>query len=182
MRKFFPHEMFVYGVGDASQLRLIRLINIDFPTGYLQSVLRPDQVVTSPTVKAWVQQRTPVFIRCGAANPHLNPSWVQVARSHDVRNIASHGLIESCETRCTYFSFGRVTFFVNSKTRTGAHDSRTSFTHCAHQNSEGLPESSNSRAWRAGCPHRCAAGCQRNEIRTANLKAVRGKLREIRGQ
>jgi transcriptional regulator EpsA len=108
IRTILPHQMAVCGLGEIRSPRILRLFNIDFPTGYLQHIIRPDRVLLSSPLKGWLRERAPITIRLGevgdrgASAPHLG------AHLYGITSLACHGIVDLSSTVYSYFVFGQL--------------------------------------------------------------------------
>lgn len=108
IRSIFPHEIAVCGTGDLRSGHISRLINIDFPEDYLESVVQSGRLPNSHTFRTWVEEQAPVFYFDGEANGDVEPNWLSTIRRCGIHSIASHGLVEPVGQSISYFAFGNV--------------------------------------------------------------------------
>jgi transcriptional regulator EpsA len=107
IRQILPHRMAVCGLVEFRSRRVLRLINIDFPTGYLQRVIRPDQVTLAFPLKDWICKRCPMVILTDQADSPSSP-WNSAAREYGIRSIAYYGIADVSGTVSSYFAFGEL--------------------------------------------------------------------------
>lgn len=108
LREILPHEIAMCGLCDIRSKRILRLINIDFPLGYLRQVLRPDQVVLSGPLKEWLPQRSPIVVHIAQT-----PSRGCAAdRDHGITSFSCHGIADLSGTVSSYFAFARLDYRV----------------------------------------------------------------------
>ena len=107
IRQVFPHEFAACGIGETPHPRVLRLVNIDFPSEYLRSVIRPNQIISGP-ITIWLRQQTPLLVMVDEVNELLDPDWLHLVRKLKFQNIASHGLIDIGGSIFSYFSFARI--------------------------------------------------------------------------
>lgn len=108
IRSIFPHEIAVCGTGDLRSGRISRLINIDFPEDYLQSVVQSGHLAHSHTFRMWAERQAPVFYFDGEANGDVEPNWLSTIRRCGIHSITSHGLVELNGQSISYFAFGNI--------------------------------------------------------------------------
>jgi LuxR family transcriptional regulator, quorum-sensing system regulator CviR len=108
IRTILPHQMAVCGLGEIRSPRILRLFNIDFPTGYLEQIIRPDRMLLSSPLKGWLRERVPIAIRLdqaggrGAAAPSLGTDL------YGITSLACHGIVDLSSTVSSYFVFGQL--------------------------------------------------------------------------
>lgn len=107
IRRVFPHELAACCIGEVPHNRVVKLVNIDFPTKYLQEIIRPDKVIQNP-ITIWMHKQVPLFIKVDEPGILVDSAWLRVARKYNIQNIASHGLIDTSGNILSYFSFARV--------------------------------------------------------------------------
>jgi transcriptional regulator EpsA len=108
IRHILPHEMAMCVLGEIYSMRILRLINIDFPPGYLQRVIRPDQVILSAPVKGWIHKRSPIRIVANDVDEKEDSAWHLAARAFGIKSFACHGIVDLSGAVFTYFEFGDV--------------------------------------------------------------------------
>lgn len=108
IRQVLPHEMAMCALGEIQSKRILRLINIDFPPGYLQRVIRPDQVILSAPLKGWISKRSPIFIGVDEVEDKEHSVWQLAARDFDMKSFACHGIVDLSGAVFTYFEFGQI--------------------------------------------------------------------------
>ena len=79
IRQVFPHEIAACCISEMPHHRVVRLINVDFPAGYLRKIIRHDQVIQSP-ITIWTGQQAPLFINVNDANISVDPAWLRTAQ------------------------------------------------------------------------------------------------------
>ena len=107
LRQVFPHESAACCIVETPNNRMLRLINVDFPSEYLHGVIRPNQEIQSP-ISLWLRQQTPLLVKVDEVNELLVPGWAGLARKNGIQNIASHGLIDIGGNFFSYFAFAGV--------------------------------------------------------------------------
>lgn len=106
IREILPHDAALCGLGEIHTRRILRLINIDFPPGYLQRVIRPDQVILSAPFGAWIRKRSPIFIEMNKCDDKEDAAWQSAAREFGLKSFVCHGIVDLSGTVFTYFEFG----------------------------------------------------------------------------
>jgi DNA-binding CsgD family transcriptional regulator len=107
-RKLFPHEIAACGVSDFSTNRVFRLINIDYPRGYLQRIISPDQIILSPVLPLWSMTQTPLLVRPVQFTAIENFPWRRAAHDFKIDTIASHGVADARAKSFSFFTFGNL--------------------------------------------------------------------------
>jgi DNA-binding CsgD family transcriptional regulator len=107
-----PFKMLICGLGYITAEGTIqphKLISVDFPVGYLQSIGTSDGGFISPTMSNWVQTRQPQLFEQGVPyNAETQPDWLAKVRRYGLNNMISHG-VHDLQGRCTsYFCFGNL--------------------------------------------------------------------------
>jgi transcriptional regulator EpsA len=108
VRLILPHRIAVCGLGEARTRRVLRLINIDFPTAYLQRIIRPDQIVLSSPLTDWLREPFPMLLVLNQFEDRSGPLWYSAAREHGITSLACHGIFDMSSTVFSYFVFGEL--------------------------------------------------------------------------
>jgi transcriptional regulator EpsA len=108
IRQILPHRIAVCGLGEARTRRVLRLINIDFPTACLQRIIRPDQVVLSSPLRDWLRDPSPMLLVLNQFEDRSGPLWYSAAREHGITSLACHGIFDMSSTVFSYFVFGEL--------------------------------------------------------------------------
>jgi transcriptional regulator EpsA len=108
IRQILPHGMAMCGLGEIRSRRILRLINIDFPPGYLRRVIRPDQVIVGSPLKDWIGKRSPMMIGLDEIDEKEESVWHAAACDFGIKNFACHGITDLSGNIFTYFEFGAV--------------------------------------------------------------------------
>jgi hypothetical protein len=75
-REISLHKMATCGLGEMGTKRILRLSNIDFPSGYLESVISPDQVILHSPLEEWTHKRSPIVAGAsGSDKDAASSSW-----------------------------------------------------------------------------------------------------------
>ena len=107
-RQVLPHQMALCGLSEIGSGRLLRLINIDFPAGYLQHVVRPDQILLSSPLREWLGPRSPMIIRLDQPAEPDGSLRYPGAGAHGITSLACHGFVDVSSTVYTFFLFGQL--------------------------------------------------------------------------
>lgn len=113
-RSVFRHDIAVCGIGELHSstklypCRLVRLINIDFPKGYLQRIILPTQLILSPTLEGWIRKRVPQFIQTDNTAIEVDTIWLRAVRDYKIYNIALHGMFDVNAKTIGFFAFGNL--------------------------------------------------------------------------
>jgi transcriptional regulator EpsA len=109
IRRLLPHGTAMCALGDIHGKRVLRLLNIDFPSGYLRRIIRPDRVMLSMPFRYWITRRSPIFIRIDRGDENEeDASWHAVAREFDITTFACHGILDLSGAVFSYFEFGDI--------------------------------------------------------------------------
>lgn len=108
LRSLLPHQMAVCGFAELAPCRIVRLINVDFPAGYLQRIIRPDQIVLNPEFKSWVCRQEPMLIRLTGNDAAVGRACRRPARDYKIDNVALYGVVDLCASTSSYFAFGNL--------------------------------------------------------------------------
>ena len=108
IRTILPHQMAVYGLGEIRSTRILRLLNVDFPLGYLQQIVRPDCALLDSPLKAWLRERAPITIHVGHVGHGDSPGSYAGARLYGITSLACHGVVDLNSTVYSYFVFGQL--------------------------------------------------------------------------
>lgn len=105
VRKLFPHGSAACGIGQIEGPRILTLVNIDYPIGYLSGMIRPDRSVRSHLLDAWLSRQTPT---CVAPKHKGKKSEFRLARQFKLENMALHGQMESSGDTFSFFCFAQL--------------------------------------------------------------------------
>jgi transcriptional regulator EpsA len=113
IREVFPHEMALCYIGRIPR-RLVKLVNIDYPSDFLDCVIRRNGDVCDP-ILAWLDRQTPIFVNVDSADERVDPIWVRVAREHKISTAVSHGVMDVGGKFFSFFCFGGIHPSVQAK-------------------------------------------------------------------
>ncbi|MFL6622108.1 MAG: response regulator transcription factor [Sulfurifustis sp.] len=108
LRSILPHQMAVCGIADLPAHRLVRLVNIDFPSDYLKRVIRPDQTIANPEFSSWLRNQSPSLMKMGQTETRANAARSDAASEHKIQNIAVYGVVDASATTFSFFAFGNL--------------------------------------------------------------------------
>ena len=89
VRQLIPHGISVCGVGERGQLKVEKLVNIDFPDAYLEAVISETTsgtLLKSPVARSWAEQPEIKIINNLELFKDNNSEWVQAVRKYNIRN------------------------------------------------------------------------------------------------
>jgi transcriptional regulator EpsA len=109
LKPLFPHEAFSCGWSNFEPGGLIpmQLINIDFPIEYLTAIKNDGGFLTSPVIARWFREREPQLFDLSHAKEYPE-EWLANFEHYDLKNIASHGIVDIDGRAATYFGFHRI--------------------------------------------------------------------------
>lgn len=108
LRPILPHEVAVCGIAELPSYRLFRLINVDFPSGYLKKVIRPDQTIASPEFISWLGEQSPSLIQVRRADTTAHVAHGGTAPERKIENVAVYGVVDPSATTFSFFAFGNI--------------------------------------------------------------------------
>jgi DNA-binding CsgD family transcriptional regulator len=110
VRPAFPHEMLVSGFGrlHAGGVSLDYAVGIDFPTSYLEGLRNRTGGVDTPILRSYLATLEPQLFEAERPWPIVPPRWFECFRSHNMRNVAAHGVYDIERCVATYHSFYRI--------------------------------------------------------------------------
>lgn len=107
-RELIPHEMSAIGIIETDTLRVRRIINLDFPKGYIDQTVDTTGTLLCPAAKAWSCSLAPQFFDIDDIRNQASHKYTDAFHRFDVQNIASYGIMDLASNIGSYFSFGRL--------------------------------------------------------------------------
>lgn len=104
LREVLPHQLAMCGLCETRSGRILRLINIDFPLGYLRQIIRPDQIVLGGPLREWLCERSPTVVHIGRTPSRGCPA----DRDYGITSFSCHGIADLSGTVSSYFAFARL--------------------------------------------------------------------------
>jgi DNA-binding CsgD family transcriptional regulator len=98
--------MAMCGLCNSRTKRILRLINVDFPVGYLERIVPPDQIVLDGPLRQWLSERAPI-VRHIRQPSHCGCS---ADRDYGIGSFACHGVVDLSGVVSSYFAFARLDF------------------------------------------------------------------------
>ncbi|MFL6622724.1 MAG: response regulator transcription factor [Sulfurifustis sp.] len=110
LREIFPHEFLLCGIGRMTrgEVRAIRLLLVDFPMRYINSIVATDGKVASPVLAKWCRERKPQLFQLEEMRYEIEQRWVERFKKFELRNIAAHGAFNVDAGTFAYFSFSGI--------------------------------------------------------------------------
>jgi transcriptional regulator EpsA len=110
LQDVLPHESLACAVV-ASQpqgLALRRVLQQNWPAGYVNALTLSDGRFRSPVIGRWWQERTPQIVLDAQAERLNDPIWSDVFHDMGLRNMVAHGVLDWDGRSATYFCFSRM--------------------------------------------------------------------------
>ena len=110
LQTFFPHEMFVGGIGHIKRdsIKVEHILSAGFPIEYVQAIQRPDGDLSSPIMARWCREQKPQLFEAESAKADYPESWMSIVQKYDLRNFAAHGMRDLNSNVSSYFNFSRI--------------------------------------------------------------------------
>ena len=118
VRQLIPHGISVCGVGERGQLKVEKLVNIDFPDAYLEAVISETTsgtLLRSPVARSWAEQPEIKIINNLELFKDNNSEWVQAVRKYNIRNMAVDGIVDIAGKKTSYICFARFSEKITSR-------------------------------------------------------------------
>lgn len=107
LRKLFPHGMLICGAVQVASRGRANLLSVDFPLEYIQAIEKREGAFNCPTLMAWFTNPRPQFF-APDGNPSRRKPWPPEFNQFDLRNVASHGVMDAQRRSASYFSFSQI--------------------------------------------------------------------------
>jgi len=110
LQTILPHEILICGIGQINRrsIRIQKSLFKRFPMQYLEDIRQTDKGIQSPVMARWCQERKPQLFEADVADSQVDSDWLRLFQSHDLRNIAAHGMHDLSSNVTSYFSFLRI--------------------------------------------------------------------------
>ena len=111
LKAIIPHERFLCGIASVVPLAVLDSINLGFPAPFIDDVIDSHGRITSPLIRQWLTQDTPVYFdeRCVPGLVDVNDGgWLELFQHHDMHNLAAHGVKDLHGGATSYFCFAGV--------------------------------------------------------------------------
>lgn len=110
LRLFFPHSLFIATIGEvqADTLKVEHVINVGFSTDYLNAISTGPDLLASPIIGRWYQDRKPQLFDSQEWMIPVSTDWLSLFHRHDLKNVASYGVVDLAGHKGSYFSFARI--------------------------------------------------------------------------
>lgn len=114
LQKFFPHGVFICGVGRLHKKGIspVKLISSNFPEGYLALLKQPDGLIFSSVINNWLRTAEVQLVDPNAPDfsphPGLDSAWLKQFKASGLKNLAAHGLLDYTRHYISYFSFHQI--------------------------------------------------------------------------
>lgn len=119
MKTLLPHGCSAFGLCRPSTDTVVRVLNIDFPSGFVDRVAQTGSTMSSPVAALWKQQRRVIHFAPGAsAHEGAHEDWLSLFRYHGLRSITAHGAVDEERDLSSYFAFGDMRRDLSERDRT----------------------------------------------------------------
>ena len=119
LQNIFPHGKLVCGVGRFGRhgVQIKHVMGCNFPDEYIQSLQRPDGLISSPIILKWMKEQQPVLFEphCEDIIKTASPEWRENFRRFELCNVAAHGLRDVDNHTASYFSFSCIPGRLNQR-------------------------------------------------------------------
>jgi DNA-binding CsgD family transcriptional regulator len=110
LKRLIPHERFICGIATVKSTIVTHVVNVGFPTGYVDRQIGRDGNIKSPLVRYWLSQKVhaPVHFDDHHTMILRTPAdwaWRDVLVRHRIRNLAAHGQLDMSGMVTSYFCF-----------------------------------------------------------------------------
>ena len=85
LKAIIPHERFLCGIASVVPLAVLDSINLGFPAPFIDDVIDSNGRITSPLIRQWLTQDTPVYFdeRCVPGLVDVNDGgWLELFQHH----------------------------------------------------------------------------------------------------
>jgi transcriptional regulator EpsA len=113
LQRIFPHGMLVCGMGHINKegAKIRHVMSCNFPQEYLQTLQRSNDMINSPIIAKWMEERQPILFE-----PHDDnliklsaPSaWLDNFHRFGLHNLVAHGQCDVNSQTTSYFSFSKI--------------------------------------------------------------------------
>lgn len=106
LRQFLPHQALICGYGNINPHTITgyRVVAVDFPIDYLETLKQDDGSLFSPLMERWIASNEPVLCDPDAVTD-LPSAWLAPVRAHGLGNIVAHGVRDLNSNTSSYFNF-----------------------------------------------------------------------------
>ena len=106
LRTFLPHHALICGFGHINPHTVSghRVLSVDFPMEYLDSIKQEDGSLFSPLMERWIGNDAPVLFDPDVSSD-VPAEWLALAREHRLGNIVAHGVRDLHSNASSYFNF-----------------------------------------------------------------------------
>ncbi len=112
LQGIFPHGKLICGIGRLGKhgAHLQHVMGCNFPDEYVQTLQRPDGLISSPIIVRWLKERQPILFEpdCEEIIKSAPPGWLDTFHRFELVNLAAHGLFDADRHTASYFSFSCV--------------------------------------------------------------------------
>jgi transcriptional regulator EpsA len=106
LRTFLPHQALICGFGHINPHTVSghRVLSVDFPMEYLETIKQDDGSLFSPLMERWIGSDVPVLFDPENARD-VPDDWLALVRAQGLGNIVAHGVRDLESNASSYFNF-----------------------------------------------------------------------------
>jgi transcriptional regulator EpsA len=113
LQRIFPHGMLACGFGSIGKngVEIQHIMSCNFPQEYLQTLQRPNEMMNSPILSKWMQEKQPILFEPnygGITTNAVQSAWLDNFRRFGLQNLAAHGQCDVNSQTASYFSFSSI--------------------------------------------------------------------------
>lgn len=112
LQRIFPHGMMVCGLGRIVKegVHVQHLMDCHFPQEYLQTLQRSGDLIHSPILAKWLQERQPILCELNRADSENTAAaaWLEQFRRLGLTNLAAHGQCDGNGQTASHFNFACI--------------------------------------------------------------------------
>ncbi len=113
LQRIFPHGMLACGFGSINKkgVKVQHIMSCNFPEKYLQTLQRPSEMINSPILAKWMQEKQPILFEPnygGITTNAVQSAWLDNFRRFGLQNLAAHGQCDVNSQTASYFSFSSI--------------------------------------------------------------------------
>ena len=113
LQRLFPHGMLACGFGSISKkgVKVQHVMSCNFPQEYLQTLQCPNEMMNSPILSKWMQDKQPILFEPnygGITENVVQSAWLDNFHRFGLQNLAAHGQCDVNSQTASYFSFSSI--------------------------------------------------------------------------